>query len=429
MRQASLWARLSWVLVVTTLLVAGVAGVWSYQTASSRARDLQDDVLTQVASLAASAGPGRLTTDTSPLTSTVADIDVAPLGETGLPPGTPPGLRTMTLDGDVARAALARAPDGTAVVATQPVAARDRIARDAALSAVLPLLVLIPLLTGAIILAVRRVLSPVGELAHEVSSRPPTDLRPVDETRAPVELRGFVTALNGQADRAAAAVAHERSFIAQAAHELRTPLAAMTVQLERARRASTPSGVEDRLRDLHAGMTRTRHLVEQLLALARAQADTDLRDHDEPFSAVLRGVVADVLPHADAAGMEISLERGPDEDCPVRSVVTASVLRNLLDNAITHADEGGVAVVAARRVGDELVVTVDDAGPGVADAEALLVPFVRGTDAGTGGSGLGLAIVTEQLRRCGGSLTLGPTPRFPVGTRAEVRLPLTAPEQ
>ncbi len=198
----------------------------------------------------------------------------------------------------------------------------------------------------------------------------------------------------------------------------------MTVQLERARRASTPSDVEDRLADLQAGMTRTRHLVEQLLALARAQTDNDVPEYDEPFSSVLRAVISVVLPHADAAGMDISLEPGADDDCPVRSVLTASVLRNLLDNAITHARDGGIAVVAAERVADELVVTVDDAGPGVSDPAALLAPFVRGADAGTGGSGLGLTIVTEQLRRCGGALTLGPTHRFPTGTRAEVRLPL-----
>ncbi|MBT9257158.1 hypothetical protein KMZ32_19905 [Phycicoccus sp. MAQZ13P-2] len=428
MRQASLWARLSWVLVITALLVAGVAGVWSYQAASARARDLQDDVLTQVASLAASAGPGRLTTDTAPLTSTVADIDVGPLADAGLPVDASAGLRTVTLDGVVVRAAVARGRGGTAVVASQPVAARDRIARDAALSAVLPLLILIPLMTGAIIVAVRRVLAPVGELADEVSNRPVADLRPVDETRAPTELRGFIAALNGQTHRAAEAVAHERRFIAQAAHELRTPLTAMTVQLERARHAPTPPAVEDRLADLDAGMIRTRHLVEQLLALARAQADDDTPERTEPFEAVLRAVVADVLPAADAAGVEISLDPGSDDHASVHSTSTASVLRNLLDNAVAHARAGGLVVVATRRDKGHLVVTIDDAGPGIDDTEAVVAPFVRGLGAGPGGSGLGLAIVTEQLHRHGGALSLGPTPRFPTGTRAQIRLPLASQE-
>ncbi|QIM22133.1 hypothetical protein G7075_14945 [Phycicoccus sp. HDW14] len=374
----SLGARLSRVLVATALVVAGIAGVWSYQSASARARDLQDDVLVQVAGLAASAGPGRLSTDTAPLSSTAADIDVGPLDGSGLTATTPDGLRTITVGGTTLRAAVARGPDGTAVVATQTVAVRDRLARDAALSSVLPLLVLIPLLTGAIVLVVRAVLAPVGELAEEVSHRDASDLSPVDETRAPGELRGFITALNEQAGRAAGAVAHERRFIAQAAHELRTPLTAMTVQLERARAARTSTDVDARLADLHTGMARSRHLVDQLLDLARAQVDDGAGHRAEAFDGLLRAVVAEVLPQADAAAVEIAVESGADERALVPVAATASALRNVLDNAVRYGASGGVVAIATRRDGEDLVVTVDDAGPGMGDVEALLARSCAG---------------------------------------------------
>ena len=423
MSRRSLAGRLTTVLMLFTIAVAAVAGAWSYRQASTHARELQDDVLLQVASLAASAGPGRLTTDAETLSSATADIDVGTLSGSGLAPSTPPGLLTVTVAGTPRRVAVARAAAGPGVVASQPVAARDRIARDAALSAVLPLLVLLPLLVVAIAVAVRRVLAPVEELAAEVSARAVSDLRPLDEDRAPQELRGFVTALNGQVARAEQAVVHERRFISQAAHELRTPLTAMAVQLDRA--GSAPADRRgDRLADLDAGLRRARHVVDQLLDLARAQADQDADPATERFDVLLGAVVSDVLPAADAAGVEIVLESGADEPSRVHLAATSSALRNLLDNAVRYGADGGLVVLAARRDEGSLVVTVDDGGPGMADPDALSRPFVRGSEMAAEGSGLGLVIVAEQVARFGGSVSFGATARFPTGTRAMLQIPV-----
>lgn len=221
----SLTARLSIVLVAVTLAVAAATAAWSYRQALEVARTLQDDILTQVATIAAtttatSADGGP---DLRPLTNRFADIDLATLPQPGVPASSPEGLRTLTVNSQQLRAVVIHRVRGGALLVSQPLGVRDQIASDAARATVLPLAILIPVLLLSMVLVVRRVLTPVNRLAEQVHRRASTDLRPVDPEHAPPELRGFLSALNTQLARVRAATEHERLFISQAAHELRTP--------------------------------------------------------------------------------------------------------------------------------------------------------------------------------------------------------------
>ena len=245
MRPRSLTARLCLALSASTLVVASLAGIWSYQHALAEARNLQDDVLRQVGAIVATSTspPQDVTTDQGPISDTASDLDVTSLADAGLAASTPPGLVTTTVGEEERRLYVVPRGSGGPVVVSQPTAARDEIAHQNALSAVLPLLLLIPVLLLAIVLSVRGVLRPVNRLADDIGTRAARDLGPVDVDAGPTELRGFLHALNTQFARTQDAVDHERLFIAQAAHELRTPLTAMSLQLENAVAASDEAHV------------------------------------------------------------------------------------------------------------------------------------------------------------------------------------------
>lgn len=429
MRPRSLTARLSLALSASILVVASVAGVWSYQQALQEARGVQDDVLRQVGAIVATStnAPQDVTTDQGPISDTAADLDVVSLTAAGLPATTPAGLVTATVDGEARRLYVVRRASGGSVVVSQPTAARDEIAHQNALSAVLPLLLLIPLLLLAVVVSVRGVLRPVNRLAEAIGARDPRDLGPVDVDASPTELRGFLQALNIQLARTQEAVDHERLFIAQAAHELRTPLTAISLQLENAVAASDEAHVRARLAELRGGVGRSRHLIDQLLELARAQASTTLY-RTGALAGVLRHVLGEVLPLADQHGVTLELRPGAELQIQVPTPATTSVLRNLLDNAIRYSPPGGTVTVAATRGDGILVVSVDDRGPGIRDPKEAVRPFTREGTQHAPGSGLGLAIVSELLHHVGGTLQITSSTRTPTGTSVRVEIPTTRTE-
>ena len=426
MRPRSLTARLCLALSASTLVVATVAGIWSYSQALAEARDLQDDVLRQVGAIVAtsSRAPQDMTTDQGPISDTASDLDVTSLDAAGLPSTTPAGLVTATVGGEVQRAYVVRRSGGEPVVVSQPTAAREEIARQSALSAVLPLLLLIPVLLLAIVLSVRGVLRPVNRLAADIGGRAARDLGPVDVDAGPSELRGFLQALNTQFARTQAAVDNERLFIAQAAHELRTPLTAMSLQLENAALAPDGEHLRARLDELRGGVNRSRHLIDQLLDLARAQAGTTANARTERFDIVLRDALSDVLPLADRVGVTLAVESGANLNAPVATPAMTSVLRNLLDNAVRYSPRGGTVVVNAGPRDAILAISVDDQGPGVNDPEAAVRPFTREGSQQMPGSGLGLPIVNELVHHIGGTLQIISSAQPPTGTTARVEVPL-----
>ena len=328
---------------------------------------------------------------------------------------------------------VARRGDGTRVLVSQPIAARDHIARQAAASAVLPFAVLVPLLLAAMVLAIRLFLRPVDHLADHVRGRDPDDLAPVDDSAAPRELAGFLEALNGQVARVRAATDHERLFLSQAAHELRTPLTAMSIQLERAARAADLPVVQQRLVELRSGLGRTRHVVEQLLELAAARSRPErgvVAPVDTPLDDVVRDVVDDLLPIADAHGVDIEVRSDATIGTLVPGPTTAAVLRNLVDNAIKYGAQPGLVVVTVGATTEGVAIHVDDTGPGLADAATAVQAFHRDErheGAAVWGEGAGLAIVTELLGGIGGTLTSVSSRVFDTGTRASVVLPSPPP--
>ena len=428
MNRRSLTQRLSLLVAITIIVMAGAAGVWSYLQTLQEARRLQDDVLVQVASIAsARTAGGTVPVEEIPLSDSASDIDVSSLKGSGLPATTPQGIGTAQIGGESRRYFLLRGAPGQEVVVSQSIEVRDQTARDTAVASVTPLLLLLPALLLAIFLEVRSVMRPVNVLAEQVNARAATDLSPLAVDRAPRELRGFLTALNSQFERVRAALDRERLFIAKAAHELRTPLTAMSLQLERAAIAPDDAHLRRRLEELGDGVERSRHLIDQLLALAQAQAGTTDARPPQELSTIVRHLVGDLLPLIDEAEVDLSVDLADAGDVMLPVAATTSILRNVVDNAVRYNAPGGQVVVSAVVQGDRVSISVDDDGPGIESPADVLQPFAREAGQDALGSGLGLAVVTEQASQLDATFSLRPTTRFDHGT--EARLTVKAARQ
>lgn len=292
---------------------------------------------------------------------------------------------------------------------------------------ILPMGLLIALLAGGIWLAVGRALRPLAALREEIGHREPDRLQPVVTRDLPEELLPLAEALNGLLGRLDAALRLQRQFIADAAHELRTPLAAVRLQAQLVQQAGSPAEREAGLAQLMAGVDRATHMVQQLLDLARL----DPQANTEPLAAVdlcalARATVADFSVQAEAAGIDLGLGACAAATVAGRPRALRVLLNNLVDNALRHCPPGSRVDVEAQRHGQTTVLIVRDNGPGIpaAERERVFDRFYRLPGAAAPGSGLGLAIVREIAHQHGGRVLLSETPGG--GLTVRVDLPLDA---
>jgi two-component system OmpR family sensor kinase len=303
------------------------------------------------------------------------------------------------------------------------VAQPERVRRDLAFAAasrtLAPVVLMLPLLALLVWRTVGRALGPLERLARTVGARTPTSLDPIPEAAAPVEALTLVRSLNALLVRLGGALAAQRAFVADAAHELRTPLAALRLQADLVERASGDRERATALADLRSGLDRTTHVVQQLLTLARAEPDAAPAVAGEPVSLadVVAQAVADHALLAEAGGVDLGASRVA-EDAAVQGDPAAlrTLLANLVDNALRHTPAGGrVDVAAAVGEAGRPRLEVVDSGPGIPAAERARVfdRFYRRSAAsgerGTG-AGLGLAIVKAIADRHGATVTLGDAP-------------------
>ena len=298
-----------------------------------------------------------------------------------------------------------------ALQVAQAIDEREAIATRTALRTLLPFVVLIPLLGVMIWFGVGRGLSPLETMSRALGKRRADALAPLAERGLPEELKPLATSLNALLARLDAALGAQRRFTADAAHELRTPLAALKLQLDVARRVGDDPARVAAYDDLEGGVERASHLVDQLLTLARVEPEalaTRAVDCDLPTLA------KDAIVARGALAAKKHVDLGLARETPARvhgdPASLAILLSNLLDNALRYTPAGGRVDVAIDR-GDDggAVLTVADTGPGIPpdERERVFDRFYRGADAGTAGSGLGLSIVKRIADALGATITLG----------------------
>lgn len=272
---------------------------------------------------------------------------------------------------------------------------RSSILRAVLRSAAWPMLLALPLLGLAVWWAVARGVAPLRRLGRTLAGRAADDLQPVALGGAPSEMAPMVAALNGLFERIAALLDSERRFTADAAHELRTPIAAIRAQAQVALAEADDERRRHALRNTLAGCDRATRLVEQLLTLSRLEADAARGGTRVDFAAVARSAAAEVAPAALARGQVLEV------DADERSVVLGDevllhvLVRNLVDNAARYGPPGARITVRVGPEGGRIALAVEDSGPGLADADLARLGqrFFRVAGSEASGSGLGWSIV------------------------------------
>lgn len=352
----SLQVRLALCLAGVMLVAAGIAGSVSYRTAFHEVNELQDDQLRQMSALAKRrhlATPYGL----QDLDNNVVDVDARIMvqllhngawgevegGAVPLPLAADlaDGLQTLDVQGRQLRLFIRTLPGGDRVAVSQSTAVRDEVAHNAGKTTIVPIAVLIPLLVLAMIAMIRHMLAPIMRLANELDRRGDDQLTALDDRDVPSEVRPFTAAINRLLHRVEQTMAQQRRFVADAAHELRTPLTAISLQTELLASLNLSEQAQPRLQSLQRGILRARHLVAQLLLLARLQGRDALNRDSVAVGAACQNVLEDLLPLADKK--QIVLAANVDMACHVQSnaMDLHAVLCNLIDNAIRYTQPGG----------------------------------------------------------------------------------------
>jgi len=309
----------------------------------------------------------------------------------------------------------------------EPLAGREKLARHITLKMLIPTFIAFPVLALLIWLGVGTGLRPLQQLKQEVKRRTANRLEPVAMTDVPEEVAPLVKALNELFVRLQQAFEGERRFTADAAHELRTPLAALKIQGQVALRSTDENERNLALENVLHGVDRATRLVEQLLILARVDPETAVAGFKQiDLHCLTVSVMVDLEPVAHAKQIELTFEESSFTNVLGDEAQLRLLLRNLLDNAIRYTPKGGHVSVSLRRNVESVFLEVRDTGPGISESERehVLKRFYRISGSGEDGSGLGLSIVKRIAELHGARIELGDNNLHP-GLLVKVIWPLS----
>ena len=326
------------------------------------------------------------------------------------------GFSTVRANKTTFRIFSIQTPTQTVQVA-QDMAVRRNMAGNLALRTVAPIAVMMPILMLVVWWVVSGSLAPVARVRTQVASRQADDLSPVSEADLPDEVLPLVHELNLLFGRVRTAFDAQQNFVADAAHELRTPLAALKLQAASLNRADSDEARALAIARLSAGIDRATRLVEQLLVLARQEAGSAGEGKNQPvdLAELARRAIADMAGAAQAKHTDLGLQRADTASVSGQPAALAILMRNLVDNALKYTPAGGTVDVAVINEADQGVcLKIEDSGPGIPEEERERVfdRFYRIAGSEAGGSGLGMAIIKAIADRHGATLSLGQSERL-----------------
>ena len=421
----SLRRRLLWLVIAAIGLVTLLQAATAYRSALREADRMFDYHLQEVARSVHGGIPFAPGADISDYSVQVWGPDGTELYRSRglqLPAQAVLGFSDSRVNGVRLRIYTLQTPEHTIQIA-QDLDAREARARALAANAVMPIVLLAPLLMLAVGWVISDTLGPLRRMRKQVAQRAASDLSPLSATGMPEEVQPLVGELNALFGRVRETFEAQQHFVADAAHELRSPLTALKLQLQAATRAQDEAARQAAVQQLGAGIERAIALVEQLLALARQEAAEQGAPEAVDLEDLARQAVSSLLATAHAKRLDLGLATSEPVQVSAAPDALRLILANLLDNAIKYTPPGGRIDIALGREAGEAWLAVDDSGPGVPEAEQERVfdRFYRlpGTEAG--GSGLGLAIVRAVTERQGATVRLARSSLG--GLRAEVRFP------
>ncbi|SOE92042.1 two-component system, OmpR family, sensor kinase [Burkholderia sp. D7] len=414
----SLRVRLSVWLAIAIVILAVLGACLSYSLALHEANQLQDSQLKQVASLitasnlpAMEIGSQQYIPDSEPRAKIVVKTLTAEQDPFSVPRSIPDGLHTISTGDERWRLLVRPLNSTTRIVVAQETADRTEIARNNALATLIPFAVLVPVLLAIVAFLMRRTFRPLIQLSAELDERSEHDISALGypfKGNIPAEILPFVKAIDGLLLRVSESAALQRRFVADAAHELRSPLTALSLQAERLSASEMPQQARERLDTLRGGLARTRALQEQLLTLARVQDGGDQFSAKTSIRKVFRQVIEDLLPLAEQKGVDLGVEGDHDAFVSVGETDLVTLVKNLVDNAIRYTPTGGQVDLKVITDRGATEIQVDDTGPGIPESERERVfdRFYRVLGTDQSGSGLGLSIVQSIATKVGARIAL-----------------------
>lgn len=417
--------KLSFSLSLGILVIAILAGAFSFVSAFDEAHELQDDTLRQIAVLFDKQNlplldlkNDRLLKDSDEESRVIVQHLAGGNMAAGRSDGEEPlplpitlsdGLHTLGLNGESFRVIVKTITNGERIAVAQETGVRDEIARDSALRTLMPFLILVPILLLIVADLVRKMFRPISLLSTEIDQRAEQELHPIEDHHLPTEVRPFVVAINRLLERVDRSMETQRRFVADAAHELRSPLTALLLQSERLFEADMSDLARDRLLTLRRGIERSRSLLDQLLTFAKAQAELDRPKAPVSVQHVFRCVLEDLMPLAEAKQIDIGVTGQQDTLVCVNELDLTVIVKNLVDNAIRYTPVGGKVDLSVTAKKGRALLQIQDFGPGIeaTERERVFDPFYRTPGSEQTGSGLGLSIVKVISERMGAKIQIG----------------------
>jgi two-component system OmpR family sensor kinase len=411
----SLQSQLSFMLGGATLFAGLVAAAVSFRFAYVEAKELQDDMLRQIAVLAISITPTDTNTNTG-INETQLDDPESRVMVIHLPKDKRPnwltsdlstGFHTLRMAAGQLRVFVHAEEHGERTIVAQPTDARDEIAMNSAFRTLIPLLLLLPVLAWIITTIVRRELAPITQLSLSLDAQQAERPQPLNEQNLPQEITPFVLAINRLLARVHLLMTEQRRFIADAAHELRSPLTALSLQAQNIEQAKTLEVMRERIKPLREGIERARQLTEQLLSLAKSQAAIPSVSPVD-VSRLARELIAEYLPQAEALTIDLGLIDEGNIVIQGDLQALSLVLKNALGNALRFTPKFGIVTLLLYTEGEDFVIKIVDSGPGIpaTEREKVFQPFYRIEGADGEGTGLGLTIAQDAATKLGGSISL-----------------------
>ena len=425
----SLQVRISIALILMFLPLSIIAGAFSYYQTYHEAKELQDDLLRQTAACInpKTTDYTQIGSENHILIQTFGQEDTVPLSDT-----LGEGFHTIKGsvddddddDDDEYRAYIRQTPQGKIAV-LQETEYRDDLAATAAYQSVLPLLIALPLMILLTVWITYRAMRPVKTLSAALGKRRSDDLSPLDGEGVPSEIQGFVTAINQLLQRTGENIRRQQRFIADAAHELRSPLTALSLQAERLTKLPQSDEAREQTGLILQSIQRNRHLLEQLLTHARAQGSETQRNlTDISLQAQFRRVLQELMPLALDKQQDIGV--AVENDLRIRADDTEiyTLIKTFTDNAIRYTPAGGRIDIGFSETPTTLTIWVEDDGPGIPAAERSRVTdaFYRILGTEQQGTGLGLSIADAIAKRYGGKLILTDSRNFAHGLLIQAEL-------
>ena len=431
----SLQLQLSLTITALLLFIALVSGSLSFYETYHQTHKIQDDLLRQIAAYINPSQP----LPKSQKSKNDARIHIrtstqqAP-HKKALPPAShlPDGFHTLTeADGDDTYRVYITTTEQGKIIIYQENEYRDDLAQSIAWHSTTPILATIPLAIALLVWQIRRALRPLRQQSQELQQRQAANLAPLNPQAAPSEIQGFIHAINQLLNRTHQAMQQQQRFIADAAHELRTPTTALSLQAERLSEHNLPPELKEQIGSLKTTIQRSHQLQEQLLTLARSQASPEQPNSEQaqtpstPIQPIFQRIIQDLHPLAQAKGQDIGVTSSENPSLPINEIDLYTLIKTLADNAIRYTPRSSQIDLSTQSQQGSTTIIIEDNGNGIPPAERQRVfdPFYRILGSGEQGTGLGLSIAQTIAQRHGGTISLHNSQTFPTGLRVEITLP------